>query len=333
MSGSLSRSDLDELLGRWVAEGWIEAGQAARIRAGEDARAEASVPGQPGQASVPAPAEVPRRVPLVVEALGYLGGLLAIVAAVVVVSQVWPGIPTGAELAFAAAGAVALGAVAAMMRTGGAPALARLRSALWLMSTACVVAFMGVLAAQVWDFSPAVTALVAGGVATPYAALLWWRTRAPLQQVATFAGAATVVGTGIAAAAPGLDTWGPGLGIWVLSAAWGATAHLGYLVPRTTGYLAAAIGLLIGAQMTMQEAAGHLLAVATVVGLLTAGVVLRQVWVLALGALGVILVVPQTAARYLPQSVAAPLAVFCVGLSLLGVALWLARARKAPKAR
>jgi hypothetical protein len=42
--------------------------------------------------------------------------------------------------------------------------------------------------------------------------------------------------------------------------------------------------------------------------------------------------VPQTAARYLPQSVAAPLAVFCVGLSLLGVALWLARARKTPRA-
>jgi hypothetical protein len=333
MSGSLSRSDLDELLGRWVAEGWIEAGQAARIRAEEGARAQASVSGQPGQAVVPAPAEVPRRAPLVVEALGYLGGLLAIVAGFVAVDQLWPGIPTGAELAFAAAGAVALGAVAAMMRTGGAPALARLRSVLWLMSTVCVVAFMGVLAAQVWDFSPAVTALVAAGVATPYAALLWWRTRAPLQQVATFAGAATVVGAGIASVAPGLGAWGPGLGIWVLSAGWGVTAHLGYLVPRGTGYLAAAIGLLIGAQMTMQEAAGHVLAVATVLGLLAAGVALRRVWVLALGALGVLVVVPQTAARYLPQSVAAPLTVFCVGLSLLGVALWLARAHRAPKAQ
>jgi hypothetical protein len=332
MAGSLSRSDLDELLGRWVTAGWIEAGQAARIRAEEGGRTQASVSGQPGQAAVPAPAEAPRRAPLVVEALGYLGGLLAIAAGFVAVSQLWPGIPTGGELAFAAAGAVALGAVAAMMRTGGAPALARLRSVLWLMSTACVVAFMGVLAAQVWDFSPAGTALVAGGVATPYAAVLWWRTRAPLQQVATFAGAATVVGTSIASAAPGLDAWGPGLGIWVLSAAWGVAAHLGYLVPRTTGYVAAAIGLLIGAQLTMQEAAGHALAVATVVGLLAAGVVLRQVWVLALGALGVILVVPQTAARYLPQSIAAPLAVFCVGLSLLGAALWLARAHRTTKA-
>ena len=67
--------------------------------------------------------ESPRRAPLVVEALGYLGGVIAIVAGVVAVDQLWPGIPTGAELAFAAAGTVALGAVAALMRTDGEPAL------------------------------------------------------------------------------------------------------------------------------------------------------------------------------------------------------------------
>ena len=169
MSDPLSGSDLDELLGRWVAEGWIEAGQAARIRAGEAAHAQAAVPG--GMA-VPAPAESPRRAPLVVEALGYLGGVIAIVAGVVAVDQLWPGIPTGAELAFAAAGTVALGAVAALMRTAGEPALGRLRSVLWLLSTMSLVAFMGVLAAQVWDLSPARATLVAAGVATPYAALL-----------------------------------------------------------------------------------------------------------------------------------------------------------------
>ena len=330
MTGPPSSSDLDELLRRWVAEGWIEAGQAARIRTGEAARAQAAIPGQPPAA---APAETPRRAPLVVEALGYLGGLLAIVAGFIAVDQLWPDIPTSAELAFAGAGTVALGGAAAMMRTGGAPALGRLRSVLWLFSTACLVAFMGVLAAQVWDFSPAGTALVAAGVATPYAALLWWRTRAPLQHLATFAGAATVAGAGIASIAPGLSAWAPGLAIWVLSLAWGVVAYLGYLAPRNTGYLAAGIGLVVGAQMTMQEAAGHVLAVATVLGLLAAGVALRRVWVLALGAIGVLAVVPQTASRYLPQSVAAPLAVFCVGLALLGVALWLARNRRTPKAR
>jgi len=358
MSGPGSRPDLDELLGRWVAEGWIEAAQAARIRAGEAARTRAgeaaSTPAgeaantpageaantpageaarTPAAAPAPATATVPRRAQLAVEALGYLGGLLAIVAGFTAVSQLWPDIPTGAELAFAAAGTIALGAAAAALRTGGEPALGRLRSVLWLLSTASLVAFMGVLADQVWDFSAAGTTLAAAGVATPYAALLWWRTRAPLQHLAMFAGAAAVVGTGISALAPGLDAWGPGLGIWVLSAAWGVAAHRGYLAPRDTGYLAAGIGVLAGAQMTMQEAAGHVLAVATVAGLLAAGVALRRVWVLALGALGVLLVVPQTASRYLPQSVAAPLAVFCVGLALLGMALWLARAHRRPRAR
>ena len=47
---------------------------------------------------------------------------------------------------------------------------------------------MGLPAAQVWDFSLADTALVAVGVATPYAALLWWRTRAPLQHRAAIPG-------------------------------------------------------------------------------------------------------------------------------------------------
>src|SRR5215475_7133136 len=268
MSDPVSGSDLDELLGRWVAEGWIEAGQAARIRAGEAARAQAAVPG--GHA-VPAAAESPRRAPLVVEALGYLGGVVAVVAAVVAVDQLWPGSPTGAERACAAAGTVALGAVAALMRIDGEPALGRLRSVLWLLSTVSLVAFMGVLAAQVWDLSPARATLVAAGVATPYAALLWWRTRAPLQHLATFAGATVVTGSGIASLAPGHGAWLPGLAVWVLSLAWGVAAHLGYLPPRDTGYLAAGIGLVVGAQMTMQEAAGYVIAVATVAGLLAAG--------------------------------------------------------------
>src|SRR5215813_10773057 len=219
MSGPGPRPDLDELLGRWVAEGWIEAAQAARIRAGEAARTRAGEAANtpdgeaantpdgeaantpdgeaartPAAVPAPAPATVPRRAQLAVEALGYLGGLLAIT---------------------------------------------------------------GVLADQVWDFSAAGTTLAAAGLATPYAALLWWRTRAPLQHLAMFAGAAVVTGSGIAILAPGTGAWLPGLGVWVLSLAWGVAAHLGYLPPRDTGYLAAGIGLLVGAQMTMQEAVGY----------------------------------------------------------------------------
>jgi hypothetical protein len=125
-----------------------------------------------------------------------------------------------------------------------------------------------------------------------------------------------------------VDIWWIGTAIWGLSALWIVLAYRGLLRPRDIGILGPAVGLLVSAQMTMEVAAGHVLALATVAGLLAAGVAGRRLPLLALGAVGVAIVVPQTAARYLPASAAAPLAVFVVGVMLLGVALWLARSQR-----
>jgi hypothetical protein len=333
MPESASGRDLDEQLTRWTAEGLIDAGQATRIAAAEAARLEslgAEVsPDRPGtERPVPAPAA--RRAPLAAEALGYIGGALAIVAGFSVIPMLWPGIPTGAELALAAVAATAFWAAGAVLRTDGEPAFRRLRAALWLLSTASLAAFVGVVAAQLWDLGATTAGLVTAAVVTVYAVLLWWRTRAVLQHLAMFAGTAVVAATGVASLAPGSGAWGPGLAVWAVSVLWGTAAYRGYLVPVSAGYVAAGIGLLTGAQMTMQTAAGHGLALATVAGLLAAGVVLRRVLLLGFAAVGIIVMVPQTATRYLPTSAAAPLAVFVVGLSLLGVALWLAKSRKRP---
>jgi hypothetical protein len=70
------------------------------------------------------------------------------------------------------------------------------------------------------------------------------------------------------------------------------------------------------------------LALLTVAGLLTAGVVARRVLLIGIGATGTLYVIPAVAARYLPGSLAAPLAVAMVGLVLLGVAMWLTRHRR-----
>jgi hypothetical protein len=319
---SVPGTDLHGQLARWVAEGLIDAGQATRI---EEAEA--------GTQQHRAPATAPRRVPLVVEALGYLGGVLAVVAAFIAVGQLWPDIPTSAQLAFAAAAAAALGIAAAVLVTGDDPAFGRLRSVLWTLSTASLAAFTGVLASEVGGFDPNGTTLTLSAAAGVYAGVLWWRTRAPLLHVTTFAYAAVLTGAAIATAGPGLGVWAVGLGVWCLSALWGAAAFRGYFVPRDVGYVVAAAGLLAGAQLTMGAATGHMLALATVAGLLAAGVALRRVWVLALGALGVLTVVPRTVTRYLPQGLAAPLAVLIVGLVLLGLALWLAKTRRTPKSR
>ena len=261
------------------------------------------------------------------EALGYAGGVLAIAAGIYLAGELWPGLSTGAVLAFAAVACVILGAGGAAVRSTGDAALRRLRSVLWLLSTVSLAAFTGTLADQVWRFGPDGIVLATAAASAVYGAALWWRTRAALQHLAVFASLAVLAGTIVNQLDPGLGAWGPGLGIWGLSALWGAAVQRGYLPPGVTGYIAAGIGLLAGAQLSMQVAAGYALAVVTVAGLLAAGVLLRQAWLVALGAFGVLLVTPQITTRYLPMSAAAPLAIFVVGVVLVGAAVWLARHR------
>ena len=275
-------------------------------------------------ATAPEPAAVPRAA-LLAEAIGYAGGALVIVAGTYLAGELWRNIPTGAALALAAVASVALGAAGAALRTPGSPPARRLRSVLWLLSTASLAAFMGILGNQVWQLSPAGTTMAAAAAAGVYGAAQWWRTRAVLQHLAVFASAAVLVGTAVAQL--GLGNWALGLGIWTLSALWGGAVIRGYLPPRGAGFFAAGFGLLVGIQFAMDVPAGHLLALATVAGLLAGGVLLREVWLAGLGAVGVLLVVPQTAERYLPESAAAPLAVFVAGAVLVGSAVWLAKRR------
>jgi len=272
-------------------------------------------------------ADTGSRLPLAAEALGYAGGVLAIAAGIYLARDLWPGLSTGAVLAFAAVACAVLGAAGAAVRTTGDPAFRRLRSVLWLLSTVSLAAFTGTLADQVGRFGPESTTLVTAAASAAYGAALWWRTRAALQHLAVFASLAVLVGTAVNWLDPDAGAWGPGLGIWALSALWGVAVMRGYLPPVVTGYIAAGIGLLAGAQLTMEVAAGHVLALATVAGLLAAGVLLRQAWLVALGAVGVLLVTPQTTSRYLPTSAAAPLAILVVGVALVGSAVWLARNR------
>lgn len=333
MSASSSGSGLREQLAGWVAQGLIDAGQAARIGAAAEPRtaapSPAPVPGAEGGRARPDPGTGSRRLPLAVEALGYLGAVFAVVAGFIAVGRLWPAIPAGAELAFAGVAAGVLLLAGAVLPTDGHPEFGRLRSALWLTSTASLAAFAGLLTGpQFANLGPASRPLVTEAVVTAYAVLLWWRYRAALQHLAAFAGIAALIGTAIAQAWPGRTPWGPGLGLWMLSLLWGIAAHRGYLGRPDVGYVAAAAGLLVGAQLTMELAAGQALGTVTVAGLLAAGVALRKVLLVGFGAVAAIEILPQVASRYLPSGAAAPAAVFAVGLVMLAAALWLAKTRR-----
>jgi hypothetical protein len=326
-----SGPDLREQLAGWVARGLIDAADAARIEAAAAAGPAEPAGGPPlaGDSGLAAPASgaTPRRLPMVVEALGYLGAVVAVVAGFTAVRQLWPAIPAGAELAFAGTAAAALLLAGIMLRAHDHPAFGRLRSALWLASAVSFAGFAGLITGPGFlPLGPASRLLVTEAAVTAYALVLWWRSRVTLQHLAVFAGTAALGGTGLAQAWPG-PAWRPGLGLWVLSLLWGIAVHRGFLAPRTAGYAAAGIGLLAGAQLAMDLPAGQALAVATVAGLLAAGVALRRVLLLGLGAVGAIVILPQAATRYVPGGAGAAASVFAVGLVMLGVALWLAKAR------
>ncbi len=121
MAALLYGADLRRHLDRWVAEGLIDGAQAARIEAAEAAWA-GQAPAISGEAppASQAPRAVPRA-PLVAEALGYAGGVLAIMAGFLVVRELWPGIPTEAQLAFAAVACAALGVAGAVLRAQATP--------------------------------------------------------------------------------------------------------------------------------------------------------------------------------------------------------------------
>jgi hypothetical protein len=317
-----------EQLTRWTAAGLIAPEQAAAIEAAEAARAEADevvAPGEPQAGQVGAAPH--RALPLVVEALGYVGAVIAIAAGSIAVHLHWPTLPPRAELAFSAAVCVVLLVVGSLLRTVGEPALGRLRSALWLISAIGMAAFVAVLSGEFWHLSGSASALLAEGTAGLYAIGLWWRSRAALQQLAAFAAVAAFAGTAIGTLAPGSVAWGPGLAVWGVSVLWGIAEFRRYLLPRTVGYVAAGFGVLLGAQLTMDTAAGQVLAMATVAGVLAVGVALRRVLLVGFGAVGAIMMIPQTATRYLPGSGGA-LAVAAVGLVLLGVTLWLAKSSR-----
>lgn len=316
MRAAIEARSLHDHLRRWVSEGLIDDEQARHIE-------ELEFPAAAG-----APPVVSRsQGPSAVEVLGYVGALLALIAAVLAVSQLWPDITVGAEMAFAAAACVLLLVAGLAVRVEADPALQRLRSALWFGSAVGLVAFAGLWAGDTAWQSVSVVLLVAAVSSAAFTAL-WFATRAVAPLLAMFAAGSLLVG----AAASRLDTslvpWTAGIAVWCFSVLWAAGTRTGVLVPRAAAELAAPVGMLVGALLTMSTVGGPPFGIATVAVILTAGVRLDRMALVGVGAIGILAVVPETMTRYLPDSAAAPLAVFVVGLTLVTLAIWLARRRR-----
>lgn len=239
-------------LDRWVAAGLVSPEQAAAIRAAE-------APTVVGPTVEP----VRRRVPVVAEALGYLGGVLGIVGFSIFIARFWSDLGVGGRLATSLGGTTAFVVGGALVREQSEASLARLRGFLWLAATAAAGVAGGVVARDLFDSETTDTTAFAVAVAvTLVGAALWGLRDRPAQAVSTLVGVLVATATGVS----DISSL-PWAGLAVLAVA-GLIAATGLVRLGPIPWIATVIGAggsLVGAAMTIEDWRGPGLLIATAV--------------------------------------------------------------------
>lgn len=298
---------LEEELERWVAAAVITPAQADAIR-----RLEAEV-------AHPIP---PRsRIPLVAEALGFLGGALTVTACVVATSRLWDRFSTATRLTLVGVVALLLIVAGRLVHRDDEPALAHLGSFLWVLATGTVAFWAAILAVDGLGWKGADAVFVVGTGASVAAVVLWaWRP-APLQHVATLLALAVALG----GAAGQVDHVGGrfiGIALWALGATWIVLAWAGVVRPAPLAYaVGGALVIVAGRIMGSETPWLDVLSVLTALVLLAASVPTRSMALLWAGVAGVFVSVPIAISKHFGDSLGAPAVLFLAGVALIGVAV------------
>lgn len=308
---------LEEQLAHWVALGLIDNDQAARIRAVEA--------GEESPASQP-----DRSRSLVSEALGYVGGALVVVASLLLGGQVWEDLSDGARLALVG------GASALLVGVGfGVPALpgtagARLRSAVWALSTGAFAGFAGLLVVDTLDWQDERAAVAILGSTALQAAVLWSLSRSPVQQVTVFGPLCGAAAAGAALLSPDGEKWDvlPGIGVLLVAGTWLALALRDRIGPRVVAELLGGGGVVIGGAATQAADWGRVVSLVVLVGLVALALRLNEVLLLAVATLGMFLILPPLVTHWFPGALAAPLVLLGCGAALVLLALRAVRSKQ-----
>lgn len=274
-------------------------------------------------AHLSAPTSAPRRAPVAVEALGYLGAALSAAALVRLADHVWALLEAWAQVSTLLLVAAALWAGGAWVRTpGSTPAADRLAGVLWLLSAGAFTGAAGVMldavdAAGLVDLSAGELTVLLGVAAGTAAAPMWWARRRALQLLVLLAAVLTTACGGLVWAeveAP----WAWGLLVTALGIAWMVLAWGRLLAPRRAGLVLGALLAAGGPQLIAVDAelVGLLAGVAVAIGLLTASVIAREAALAGIGTVAATAYLLQSVAELLPGELA-----WTVGLLVAGVML------------
>lgn len=297
---------LHERLHRWVTASLISPAEADAIEVFEAHLREAE----------------PRRIPMITEALAYVGAALAAAAAAVLLGERWDELTPGVRVAsIAIAFTVAFTSGAVLRGRRRDPAIERLTSVLWSVATGLFGWLAWLVAYDLLDLRGDAPALWCGVAITVLGGALYLALREGLQQIAVLAGILTIVGASI----------GPGAGltltVWGVGVAWTALGALDRLPPQRAAFIGGPL-VALWAPLALTDGGEGIwmwLGLATAVGLIAVSLALHQNVLLGFGTVGVFAYLIRVFVRLFGDSAAMPVALLVAGGIVIVVAVWLAR--------
>ncbi|HAM23643.1 MAG TPA: hypothetical protein DCQ04_15550 [Actinobacteria bacterium] len=324
------RNQVSAAVDRWLAGGLITSEQAQQLRADIESRP-TSRPSQLPATGKKAAGTQQHFPVIIIEALGYLGGAIVVVALGLLVSYFWSDLSTGGQLVLiAAVFLILIGAGVAVPQQLGAPAI-RLRSVLWVAATIAWAFLIGFTVDNYAGLHDERMAAVAAWSSVALGLLLWFLHREPLQQIAVFVPLLIGVGVGTYLAQGGdpesdNSIW-QGAAVWIVSLVWFGLGWFDRIRPAMLATALGAIGALFGAMMCVENPALAVVGVTMLAALVAAAVARNDFVLLAVAAFGSIELLPSTIMQYFPGILAAALVLLLVGLLLIVAALYIARRR------
>ena len=268
--------------------------------------------------------------PVAIEIVGYLGAVLTMIGAVTLVGQFWDDMTSWSRLALIGSLVVGLWGAGVVVDESAGAVLWRLRGFLWLLSSASMAFFAGLLGADVLGWDPEPVALLVGTVTALYAGSLWRRRDRPAQYLAFVAG--------VIAAVAGASAWidGPGmvgLVLWAVGAAWSVVGWRRIVEPAEIALVAGPGLMLVAAGVTggTWEWLAPLFGLVTAAGLLTAGTVVKEFLITGVGVAGVFVYLPMSGAEYFGETIGVPVVLLATGVLLIVLMVFLLRGGASPR--
>jgi len=265
------------------------------------------------------PAE-PQGVPLLTEALVYVGAALAAAAAAVLLGDQWENLTPAVHAMAVGLAALLAFAAGLLLHRSDDPALIRITSLAWLAAAGLSGWLAWLIAYDVLDLRGRVPALVAGVTIAVVGAALYALQRRALQQFAMCLGLLIVAGASFAEgrAAAMVAVWGVAVG-------WTAVGALGLLPPRSAALIGGPVVAIWAPLALSGSDIGIWLGSLTAAGLLVTGVVQHEPLLLDIGAFGVFVAAIRLLVRFFGGTAVMPIALLATGAIVLALAIGYAR--------